>query len=95
VVIIRQIRWLPDVVEKLAVKHAVDPEEVDQLFVNNPLFRRGSKGKRKGENIYYAYGQSDSGRYLFIVFIYKLDRSALILSVRDMESDERRLYLRS
>jgi uncharacterized DUF497 family protein len=31
---------------------------------------------------------------LFVVFIYKLDRKALILSARDMTNKERRLYHR-
>ena len=40
----------------------------------------------------YAYGQTDAGRYLFVVFIYKLNRRALILSARDMTDKERQLY---
>ncbi len=50
--IIKQIRWLPDVIEKLEVKHGVDLEQVEQIFVNKPLFRRGSRGTRQGEHIY-------------------------------------------
>ena len=92
---IRQIRWMPDIVDKLEVKHGVEPEEVEEMFAYNPMFRRGPKGKHKGEDVYRAYGQTIEGRYLFVVFIYKLDHSALILSARDMEDDERRLYSRS
>jgi len=31
--------WLPDVVEKLVVKHKVSPEEVESLFFNFPHHR--------------------------------------------------------
>lgn len=92
---IRQIRWMPEIVDKLEIKHGLELEEVEEVFDNMPMIRRGPKGKRKGEDVYRAYGQTTSGRYLFVVFIYKWDHSALILSARDMEDDERRLYLRS
>lgn len=89
---ITSIIWLPAVIEKLAVKHDVTPEEVEEVFRLNPVYRRGPKGKRQSENLYYAYGQTEAGRYLFVVFIYKRDHRALILSARDMTSGENRLY---
>jgi uncharacterized DUF497 family protein len=61
--------WLPEYVEKLEVKHDVTIEEVEEVFALAPLFRRGPRGKRKDENLYYAYGQTFAGRYLFVLFI--------------------------
>lgn len=89
---IRSLIWLPNIIEKLEVKHGVTVEEVEEVFELNPVFRRGPRGKRKGENLYKAYGQTEAGRYLFVVFIYKLNRRALILSARDMADRERQLY---
>ena len=89
---IKALIWLPDIIEKLEVKHGVMVEEVEEVFELDPLFRRGPRGKRHGENLYKAYGQTEDGRYLFIVFIYKLNRRALILSARDMTANERQLY---
>jgi uncharacterized DUF497 family protein len=89
---IRSIIWLPEVIEKLEVKHGVIVEEVEEVFELGPMFRRGPQGKRLGENLCKAYGQTESGRYLFVVFIYKPNRKALILSARDMTDKERRLY---
>lgn len=89
---IKSLVWLPEIIEKLEVKHGVIIEEVEEVFERGPLFRRGPRGKRRGENLYKAYGQTETGRYLFIVFIYKLNRKALILSARDMTDKERRLY---
>lgn len=84
--------WLENVIEKLEAKHSVFTDEVEAVFRNAPRFRRGKRGMRKGEDLYYAFGQTDEGRYLFIVFIFKGQNRGLILSARDMESDERQWY---
>lgn len=91
---IKSIIWLPDVIDKIEVKHGVMVEEVEEVFGLGAIFRRGPRGRRPGEDLYKAYGQTEAGRYLFIVFIYKRDRRALILSTRDMTNKERRLYRR-
>jgi len=59
-----------------------------------PKFRYVEKGHRKGDNVYSALGQSDSGRYIIVIFIYKYKNLALILSARDMDKKERRRYER-
>lgn len=92
---ITSIIWLPEVIEKLEVKHHVTPEEVEEVFKLGPVYKRGPKGKRRGENLYYAYGQTEAGRYLFVVFIYKLTHRALVLSGRDMTRKEQSLYRRT
>ncbi|GAB4422974.1 MAG: hypothetical protein Fur0044_20980 [Anaerolineae bacterium] len=84
--------WLPEIIEKLEVKHGVEIEEVEEVIELGPVYYRGPRGKRSGENLYKAYGQTTTGRYLFVVFIYKLNRKALILSARDMTEVERKLY---
>ncbi len=89
---IKSLIWLPEIIEKLDVKHGVSVEEVEEVFEFDPFFHRGPRGQRPGENLYMAYGQTETGRYLFIVFIYKLNRHALILSARDMTGAERQLY---
>jgi uncharacterized protein len=89
---IKSLIWLPEVIEKLEAKHGVTVEEVEEVFELGPVYRRGPRGKRRGENLYMAYGQTEAGRYLFIVFAYKLNRRALILSARDMTDKERLLY---
>ncbi len=86
--------WLPDIVEKLVVKHQVDPEEAEDVFFNKPRFRFVESGYRSGEDVYSASGQTDAGRYLIVFFIRKPGNLALILSARDMNKKERRLYER-
>lgn len=89
---IEGIIWLEDIVEKLLQKHQVKQEEVRQILENRPRFRLIEKGHRVGENVYAATGQTDSGRYLVVFFVYKKDHRALIISARDMTPSERRSY---
>jgi uncharacterized DUF497 family protein len=86
---IRGLIWPDGVEEKIKRLHEVTVWEVEEVFLNAPEFRRGPKGKRRGEDIYYALGQTDAGRYLFVVFIYKRNRKALILTAREMTDREK------
>jgi uncharacterized DUF497 family protein len=87
--------WLPDIVQKLATKHTVTMDEVEEVLFSQPRFRFVESGYRSGEDVYSAMGQTDAGRYLIVFFIHKPDCVALILSARDMDSKERRLYERN
>ena len=84
--------WLEEYVEKLERKHQVSTEEVETVFAARPRYRFVEKGHRPGENLYAAMGQTETGRYLIAFFVHKLDGQALIISVRDMDDAEKRLY---
>jgi len=84
--------WLRDIVDKLAVKHRVETNEVAEVFSGKPKFRFVEKGERKGEDVYMALGQTAGGRYLSVLFIYKKTKEALVLSARDMARKERGQY---
>ena len=88
------ILWLPRFVDKIESKHGVLPEEVEEVFCNRPRYQRARQGKVEGEDLYYAYGQTDAGRYVVVIFIYKADRVALVISARDMDSKERKRHAR-
>jgi uncharacterized protein len=68
---IDDIIWLPQVIDKLAWKHRVAPEEVDAILFSNPMYRKVQKGHILGEDLYAALGQTQAGRYLIVFFIYK------------------------
>jgi uncharacterized protein len=91
---IADIIWLPHIIDKLAWKHNVSPEEVDQILFSKAHFRWLQKGHVPGEDVYGAYGQTETGRYLVVFFVYKSSRAALILSSRTMDQKERRFYER-
>lgn len=84
--------WLRDIVDKLVWKHQVEPDEVEEVLNNQPKIRFVEKGEQKGEDVYMALGQTDAGRYLAILFIYKKTKEALILSARDMAKKERKQH---
>ena len=87
--------WLPDVAEKLVVKHHVTQDEAEEVFFNHPQYRFVESGHSVGEGVYVASGQTDSGRYLMVFFLHKPDHLSLILSARDMDRQERRQYERA
>ncbi|MBC8178239.1 MAG: BrnT family toxin [Deltaproteobacteria bacterium] len=89
---IEGIIWLRDVVDKLWYKHHVEIEEVEEVLCGKPKYRFVEKGDRKGENVYLALGRTVAGRYLCVLFIYKVTKEALILSARSMAKKERKQY---
>ena len=91
---IADIIWRPEIIDKLAWKHGVTAEEVDQVLFGWPVFRKLQKGHIPGEHVYLALGRTETGRYLAVFFIYKQTREALILTARDMDNKERNAYER-
>jgi uncharacterized DUF497 family protein len=84
--------WLDQIENKLAVKHGVSIEEVEEVFQDKPQFRFVEKGHRKGEDVCMALGTTEAGRYLAVLFILKSANAALVLSARDMATGERKYY---
>ena len=78
------IIWLEKIVDKLAQKHHLTQDEVEEVFVNAPQYRLLERGKIEGEDVYSAYGRTDAGRYVTVIFIRKFGRRALVISARDM-----------
>ncbi len=83
------------IIEKLDRKHNVSKQEVKEIFRGFPKYRFIEKGHQKNENLYAAYGQTYSGRYLIVFFIYKQTKEALIISARNMTDGERKKYRKS
>jgi uncharacterized protein len=77
--------------EKNKTKHNVTPGECEQVFFNLPLIVGDDEKHSETENRFYALGQTDSGRLLFLVFTVRKDKLRVI-SVRDMNKKERRVY---
>ena len=89
---IQSVIWREEFADKLAVMHNVTTQEAEEVLCDNPHIRWAEKGHIKGEHVYAAFGQTKSGRYLIVFFIYKGRGSALPISGRDMTSRERGLY---
>ena len=72
-------------------KHRVTDWECEEVFFNRPLSLGADTRHSQRETRYYALGQTDRGRWLFVAFTI---RSRLIrpISARDMNALERRIY---
>jgi uncharacterized DUF497 family protein len=84
---IQNITWDQETVDHIA-RHAVSPEEVEQVLFNDedvPIIMRGR------ENKYLTYGETDSGRFLFIVWVSKY-RKTRIVTARNMTKKEKQFY---
>ncbi|OGV78961.1 MAG: hypothetical protein A3K19_24005 [Lentisphaerae bacterium RIFOXYB12_FULL_65_16] len=90
--LLRDIVWLPQVLDKLNWEHGFSRQEVEEVLKSRPLFRKVQRGHSTGEHLYSALGQTGAGRFVVIFFVYKRNREALIISGRDMDPKERRLY---
>jgi len=77
--------------EKNWARHRVTCSECEQIFFNRPLVVADDKKHSQDEARYYALGQTDRGRKLFLVFTI---RGSLIrvISARNMSLAERRIY---
>ena len=80
--------WIDAIVDKVITKHGVYPDEVEEAFFNLP-----QKTIKAIEGRYRLYSRSESGRYLFVIFVW-VGRHAKIISARDMTSSERRFFAR-
>jgi len=73
------------------IKHKVWNWECEQLFFNIPLVILDDPGHSLSEKRWAAFGKTDSGRQLIIVFT-KRSNLLRIISARDMNHRERAYY---
>lgn len=75
-------------------KHHVTPQDVEEVVRPSSHFRFLELGDVDGEDLYVAMGRTDAGRYLVVFFVHKSNKDVLVISARDMDDSERRLYER-
>lgn len=75
-------------------KHGVTASECEQIFFNHPLLSARDLKHSEEEQRYFALGQTDSGRLLFVVFTIR-DNRIRVISSRDMNRNERKVYKKS
>ena len=77
--------------EKNWVSHQVTPAECEEIFFIQPLLVTHSSQQNDSEDRYYALGETNVGRRLFIVFTIRRKRIRVI-SARNMSRKERKVY---
>ncbi len=83
--------WDEGNIDKNWVSHRVSPSECEQIFFNFPMIVSEDVKHSKSESRYYALGQTNAGRGLFLVFTIRQDLIRVI-SARDMNKRERKAY---
>jgi uncharacterized DUF497 family protein len=68
---------------KIWDRHHFMPTECEELFFNRPLIVGSDEKHSAGEARFYALGQTDGGRLLFVVFTIR-GRLMRVISARDM-----------
>lgn len=89
---IEHVIWLPQFEDKLLAKHHVTVREAEDILFGAPYVEYVERGFHADEHLYAAYGQTDAGRYLVVLFVLKQGGGALVISGRDMDGKERRRY---
>lgn len=77
--------------EKIWTKHRVSLTECEQVFFNRPLTVAEDTKHSKGEKRFYALGQTDASRLLFMVFTIR-KKLIRVISARDMNRKARKVY---
>lgn len=88
---IKEFDWDEGNVDKNEIKHNVKWMESEQVFFNKPLLFIKDTIHSISEERYYAYGKTEGGRLLTIVFTIRDDKIRVI-SARDMSKKERQSY---
>jgi uncharacterized DUF497 family protein len=83
--------WDSHNAEKIWLKHHVSLSECEQIFFNLPLVVADDIQHSEQEPRFYALGQTDAERLLFMVFTVRKN-NIRVISARDMNRKERRVY---
>ena len=86
---VQQLVWDARNVDHIAEHQVVSSEVQEVIFEDAPHYRHGP-----AEAIYHVYGQSDAGRYLFVVLRMLGRNRGRVVTARGMTGKEKRLYHR-
>ncbi|MGH7799647.1 MAG: hypothetical protein ACREOW_03335 [Thermodesulfobacteriota bacterium] len=84
--IIEDLKWNDRVIEHIISRHNVDPEEVEEVFQHYHYILKGR------QDTYQIFGQSLSGRYLWVVIKYIGKGEAGVITAREMTWSEQKLF---
>jgi uncharacterized DUF497 family protein len=83
--------WDAGNIDKNWEKHGVSDPECEQVFFNRPLIVRHDPAHSGKERRFYALGQTDKARHLFVAFTVRR-KLIRVISAREMTLRERRIY---
>ena len=80
---IDSFEWDENNIEHIG-RHGITPEEVEEACFNAPLILKGRSGA------YIVHSQSDSGRFILIIGIYRGRGIIRVITARDMTESEKK-----
>lgn len=80
--------------QKNWLKHGIRQGECEEVFFRSPLLVQADLTHSRSEARYFALGQTEAARGLFVVFVIRGDLIRII-SAREMSRDERKEYRRA
>jgi uncharacterized protein len=83
---ITDFEWDEGNVLHLELGHGIEPEEAEEVFLNEPFYRPTRKGH------YAVFGSTISGRYLTLIFEQKSKGKIRVITGRDMKRTEIQYY---
>ncbi|OGW59832.1 MAG: hypothetical protein A2V83_11680 [Nitrospirae bacterium RBG_16_64_22] len=83
---IGDFEWDDGNVLHLALGHGIEPDEAEEVLAIAPLVRKTKKGH------YAAFGRTQAGRLLVIVFEKRASERVRVITGWDMSGTERRYY---
>lgn len=86
-----EFEWDQGNAEKNWKRHRVSVSESEQVFFNEPLAVSPDPGHSSAEIRYLAFGKTDSGRRLAVVFTMRKGRIRVV-SARDLSRREERTH---
>lgn len=87
-------QWDEGNAEKNWLKHKVSRVECEEVFFNEPLLVASDIKHSVTEPRFYALGQTDEGRLLFVVFTQR-NKLIRVISAREMSRREGKEYGRA
>ena len=87
-------QWDEGNIDKNLRKHQVHNWECEQIFFNEPLIILDDPKHSLLEKRWAAFGQTDAGRLLTIIFT-KREKLLRVISARDMNRKEKKFYEKS
>ncbi len=83
---IKEFKWDKGNEKHIRERHNVTKFEAEDVFIGDPYFRVGGDGTR------YVYGQTSSGRYLFVVYLYLGKGVARVVTASDIAKSAKEDY---
>lgn len=81
------------ILEKIERRHRVEFGEIVEVF-SNPHIIRKSYTDQYGQRRYFLLGRTDAGRYLTVWFVFERSDEVKVLTARDMDDKERKMFQR-